>query len=387
MLLVRSHFNYGRENPESLGSPASPGHEAPMGVMVGWDVPVPADMSLSRPDVVPLPDPPVEVVAKRPRVEGFSFSGSVAIKVSAKPWHEEDRRSSALFQIQTVVEAWPNALGLARLCRTLDGMDFEELTYSIEASVSRKATSTIVRRLSSLTHYVKWSATTSITPFPVTEKAAWAYLVHLRRTEAAWSKPGSFQQCINCCRGVLDLEVEPDFMNSPRVAGLCKGFESPVPAPKRAPALTFEEVRYIEAIAASGPNVQDVVIVGAILFMLFACARASDAARAVSLHVDFSDSTGSTVWIEAEVKKSKTAMGARSRMLLPLLVPCGIFDEIWVGHWMEAREHLGLASRGKLKPAPWCRFLTKRSTYGPTTYHVVASSRARQGLSRGHPAQ
>ena len=189
------------------------------------------------------------------------------------------------------MEAWPNAFGLARLCRTLDGLDFEELTYSIEASVSHKATSTIVRRLSSLTHYVKWSATTSITPFPVTEKAAWAYLVHLQRTEAAWSKPGGFQQCINWCRGVLDLEVEPDFMNSPRVAGLCKGFESHAPAPKRAPALTFEEVRYIEAIAASGPNVQDVVIAGAILFMLFACARASDAARAVSLHVDFSDST------------------------------------------------------------------------------------------------
>ena len=172
------------------------------------------------------------------------------------------------------------------------------------------------------------------------------YLVHLQRTEAAWSRPGGFQQCINWCRGVLDLEVEPDFMNSPRVAGLCKGFESHAPAPKRAPALTFEEVRYVEAVAASCPNVQDVVIAGAILFMLFACARASDAARAVSLHVDFSDSTGSTVWIEA-VKKSKTAMGARSRLLLPLL-PCVIFDEIWVGHWMEAREHLGLGVSGDI---------------------------------------
>ena len=129
-------------------------------------------------------------------------------------------------------------------------------------------------------------------------------------------------------------------MNSPRVAGLCNGFKLDAPAPKRAPALTFAEVRHIEAIAAAGPNVQDVVIAGAILFMLFACARASDAARVVSLHVDFSDSAGSTVWIEAEVKKSKTAMGARSRLLLPLLAPCVIFDELWVGHWMEAREHL-----------------------------------------------
>ena len=158
-----------------MGIPASPGHEAPVGVMVGWDVPVPAgDEPLQTRRGTPAGPAGRGIVAKRPRVEGFSFSGSVAIKVSAKPWHEDDRRSSALFQIQAVVEAWPNAFGLARLCRTLDGLDFEELTYSIEASVSHKATSTIVRRLSSLTHYVKWSSATSITPFPVTEKAAWA---------------------------------------------------------------------------------------------------------------------------------------------------------------------------------------------------------------------
>ena len=151
------------------------------------------------------------------------------------------------------------------MCRTLEGLDFEELTYSIEASVSRKATSTMVRRLSSLTHYVKWSSSTSITPFPVTEKVAWAYLLHLQKTNAPWSKPGSFQQCINWSRGDLDLEVEPEFMSSPRVAGLCKGFESRAPSPKRAPALTCEEVKYIEGFAAAGPNVQDVVA-GAVLF-------------------------------------------------------------------------------------------------------------------------
>ena len=46
---------------------------------------------------------------------------------------------------------------------------------------------------------------------------------------------------------------------------------------------------FIERLAASGDNAQDVAIVGAVLFMLFASARASDAARAVSLLVDFSD--------------------------------------------------------------------------------------------------
>ncbi|CAE7479428.1 URC1, partial [Symbiodinium pilosum] len=128
---------------------------------------------------------------------------------------------------------------------------------------------------------------------------------------AAWSKPSGFRQCINWCRGVLDLVVEDDFLSSPRVVGICKGMESRAPPPKRAPCLTFEEVLFIEALAAAGENVQDVVIAGAVLFMLFASARASDAARAVSLYLDFSDADGSTMWMESEVKKSKTAMGAR----------------------------------------------------------------------------
>ena len=51
--------------------------------------------------------------------------------------------------------------------------------------------------------------------------------------------------------------------------------------------------------------------------MLFAHARASDAAQTVSVCIDWSDPTGTTVWIEPSVKKSKTAMGVRSR--LPLL--------------------------------------------------------------------
>ena len=155
----------------------------------------------------------------------------------------------------------------------------------------------------------------------MTEKAAWAYLLHLQREEAAWSKPSGFRQCINWCRGVLDLVVEDDFLSSPRVVGICKGMESRAPPPKRAPCLTFEEVLFIEALAAAGENVQDVVIAGAVLFMLFASARASDAARAVSLYLDFSDADGSTMWMESEVKKSKTAMGARARLLLPLLAP------------------------------------------------------------------
>ena len=309
---------------------------------------LPLELDLGRPTAVPVTKVVVEPPAKKARPETLSRKGSVAIKVSAKPWHEDDRRAAALYQIQAIVEAWPEAFGLAKLCRQGSSLDFEELTFSLSSAVMHKATSTVVRRLSSLAHYVQWASEAHVAPFPVCKKVAWAYLLHLHKNSAAWSKPSNFRQAINWCRGVLDLIVEDDYLSSPRVVGLCKGMESKAPPPKRAPALTFEEVLFVEAVAAAGENVQDVVVAGAVLFMLFACARASDAARAVSLWVDFSDVDGATVWIDSEVKKSKTAIGSRARLLLPLLAPCVVFRLDWAKSWLEAREHLGLAVEGAI---------------------------------------
>ena len=218
---------------------------------------LPLQLELGRPTAVPLTQRVSEPPAKKPKPGTFSKKGSVALKVSAKPWHEDDRRAAALYQLQAILEAWPEAFGLAKLCRQGAGLDFEELTFSLESAVMHKATSTVVRRLSSLSHYVKWASDARVAPFPVSEKVAWAYLLHLQKHDAAWSKPSGFRQAINWSRGVLDLLVDEDYLSSPRVVGLCKGMESKAPPPKRAPALTFEEVLYIEAVAAAGENVQD----------------------------------------------------------------------------------------------------------------------------------
>ena len=253
--------------------------------------------TFSRPQHVAEPAPVAQIHAKKPRLETFSVSGSVALKVCVKPWHDEDRRGAALFQLQSIVVAWPEGFGIVRLC-SLDSqeLDLDELSYSIASACSHKATGTIVRRLASLTHFVQWASHTNLCSFPVSERVAWSYLAHLDKTEAAWSKPSGFTQSVNWCRGVLDLYVEDDFLSSPRVAGICKGFQARAPPPKRAPALSFAEVRFIEVLAASGQNCQDVVCAGAVLFMLFACARASDAAQTVSVCIDWSDPTGTTVY-------------------------------------------------------------------------------------------
>ena len=210
---------------------------------------LPSTLDLSRPAHVPEPPPAQGAPPKKPRVETFSAGGSVALKVCVKPWHDEDRRSTALFQLQSIVVAWPDGFGIVRLCTVEQDLDLDELSYSIESACSHKATSTLVRRLCSLTHFVQWASHTSLCPFPLTERVAWSYLAHLDKSSAAWSKPSGFTQSINWCRGVLDLYVEDDFLSSPRVAGVCKGFQAKAPPPKRAPALFFAEVKFLELLA------------------------------------------------------------------------------------------------------------------------------------------
>ena len=325
-------------------------------VQLPWEVSfqscleLPLSLNFERPTRVRVPERSVvPVETKKPRVDGSSVL-SVAVKVSAKPWHEDDRRGAALFQLQAIVEGWPDAFGIVALCRAdANGtLDLDELSYSIASACAHKATGTIVRRLSSLNHFVTWADSVQASPFPVTERVSWMYLTHLDRSEAPWSKPGGFTQCVNWCRGVLGLKVEDYMTSSPRVVGLCKGFEAKAPPPRRAPALAVEEVKFLEGAAAFADNAPDCVIAGALLFMMFSCARASDAARMVTLEVDFSDPDESTVWIEGSVSKSKTAMGARARLLLPLLAPCVYLETPWIPQWLEARVSLGLSVKGAI---------------------------------------
>ena len=62
----------------------------------GTFLPLPLALDFDRPTAVPVTSCPAEPPAKKARPETFSKGGSVAIKVSAKPWHEDDRRAAAL---------------------------------------------------------------------------------------------------------------------------------------------------------------------------------------------------------------------------------------------------------------------------------------------------
>ena len=291
-------------------------------------------MAFSRPPHVSEP-PPVRTAASAAPVSRSPSSGSVTLRACAKSWQEQDRRASALFQLGRFLESWPDAFSIASQCQDKDGrVDLCELEFSLSCAVSYMATGTIVRRLGSLSDYVKFCVQQDHAPFPVTEFCIWRFLPYIYKSQCFSSKPASFLQAINWSKGVLGLRVDDGAVHSPRVAGLAKGAEQSAPPPERAPALRVAELRALERMACQAE---------------FSCARSSDAARTIRFSHDAPSSPTATVWLEASVKKPKTATGGRSRSLLPLLAPVVYMEHSWCQQWLLAREELGLDPPGPIK--------------------------------------
>ena len=117
---------------------------------------------------------------------------------------------------------------------------------------------------------------------------------------------------------------------------------------RRAPQLTLSHIKRLEEIADSAPDTRDRVTAGAVLLGLFSCARASDLARATSLDVDLGPPEAPTVWIQASVPHSKTAIAGRARLALPLLAPVVHFHRPWCFSLLRARADLHLPSKGPM---------------------------------------
>ena len=63
---------------------------------------LPSALDLSRPAHIKEPASVLQLARKKPRLE----RGSVVLKVCVKPCHDEDRRGTALFQLQSIVVAF-----------------------------------------------------------------------------------------------------------------------------------------------------------------------------------------------------------------------------------------------------------------------------------------
>ena len=116
---------------------------------------------------------------------------------------------------------------------------------------------------------------------------------------------------LNFADGVLGLQTEAKVLVSARVQGLahqCMRQQNP---PKQAPALTADQVRWLQTYAQSDES----------QYERYLAARHSDLRRSQDFSVDCEDG-GNPVYLECRVLNPKQSKASRRRnMFLPLVAP------------------------------------------------------------------
>ena len=245
----------------------------------------------------------------------------LALRLCRPTRHDLDRRGTGLHRLTAFVEQYPEAFRIADVCTDQTGfIDWDELDASVRAATGHKSTATIVHRLTSPTHYAWYHTARRRAPFPPTERLLWDYLRDPDQ-QRFHTKAAGLIQALQWARAVLGLDLPPQTLTSPRIVGLAQTAATSAPPPKRAPALQVQQLIQLETICHTSQDLHDRAVAGTILFGIHSSARASDLARATSLEVNLPDNPMDTTWVHAGVPHSKTSIGARARLSLPLLAP------------------------------------------------------------------
>ena len=232
--------------------------------------------------------------------------------------------------------------------------------------LARKATSTIGKRLGAMKKFAEFCFGKTLCPFPLEDVNLHAYLSSLLEDSRTSGSSGKgFLEAVRFSSAMLGLRSDEVQTISRRVAGLAELLIKRAPVIVQASPLTVEHVKTLERSCCSAEPLQDKVILGGILIMIYGSARASDMARAIKILIDLDDRQGNlrsdadpVGYLELGVLGNKGARkDAHRRLLLPVVAPIFCLSGCrWWESWEEARAALGLSNNGLLDLPLLCRF-------------------------------
>ena len=251
-------------------------------------------------------------------------------------------------------------------CESLEDEMRAVVYTTVVECLSRKATSTVGKRLGAIRRSAEFCTARALPPFPLDDSCMHAYLLWLSSDSRARGSSGkSFLEAVRFTSSMLGLRSKELQLISQRVTGLADSLVKQAPVIEQAIALTVEQIKRTEMTCCNSESLQDRVLVGGILLMIYGSARASDMARAIKLLVDRDvrqlnerEANEPEGFIELAVLGNK---GARSdvhrRLLLPVVAPMmSLSGGKWWDAFLEARMALGLETEGRLKWPLLCRF-------------------------------
>ena len=249
-----------------------------------------------------------------------------------------------------------------------DGRDSfrSEVLQCVTECLAVKATSTLEKRLGSLMRYASFCDNNSYSGFPLGDNQMYSYLSRLNADPTTAATTGrSFREAARFAAAMLGLRGLRENAVSRRVTGLAEMLVGRSSATLQASPLTVEQVTKLEMFCCTTDALQDRLLSGGVLVMLYGCARASDVARGIGLSIDcdlteagprsYSEPAG---YIEVSVVGNKGARSKRHKQLiLPVVAPMiTVGSSPWWESWLEARCALGVGTEGELDYPLLCKF-------------------------------
>ena len=226
----------------------------------------------------------------------------------------------------------------------LDGRAESVILQILEDTLSKKSTSTLNKRSSSLMKYIGFIRQHyRATGLQFRENWVYSYVCKLREQKSAPTAPKSFLEAMTLSITLIGADVEDPGWKSSRVSGAAASMYVQKAALKQAEPLTVLQVKLLHHVVENAQLAYDVVLAGYMLFCVYACCRWSDPQNAVRCQVDIVDGAG---YLELGTKDHKMAnTEQRKTLIMPLVATCpglGKLSPCWVDLWITARESLGL---------------------------------------------
>eukprot|EP00435_Cladocopium_sp_Y103_P029872 s2092_g7.t1 len=242
----------------------------------------------------------------------------------------------------------------------------EVVNVTLTECLAVKATSTVGKRLGSLRRFAEYCTSHAFSPFPLNDHSMHSYLAHLAADPKASASCGkTFLEAVRFSSAMLGLISEDETLVSKRVEGLAEMLVKRAPVIAQAIPLTVAQVKHLEKECCEAESLQDRMICGGILIMIYGAARASDMARAIKLVIDRDTrepgdkpEAEPAGYIELGVLQNKGARSDRlKRLLLPVVAPMLSLSNLpWWDCFMQARDCLSIGGEGRLDVPVLCRF-------------------------------
>jgi len=265
-------------------------------------------------------------------------------KLRVTPPSAEVMRSRAIAKWRCIVEAdlYKTSLGRKLVDFVVDGNSEALIEQIFEDTFSEKATETLLKRSQSLSSYMAFCRQQFLVyHLHFSESAIYQYLDSLRSSNAAASRGKSFLEALTFALHTVGPDIGDADWLSPRVKGVANKMHCQKRPLDQAPPLYVWEVKLLHSILSNADIMHDKVVAGYMLFLIYACARWSDAQFPTSVENDVHGGVG---YFEMKTCHHKTAQGARRNILMPLVATSPGLGKIngkregWVEEWLKARK-------------------------------------------------